>query len=42
MQTDGVMVLGTGVIKAEDGLSYEPALNKLKTGDYITAINNKK
>ncbi|HHX55083.1 MAG TPA: SpoIVB peptidase [Clostridiales bacterium] len=42
MQTDGVMVLGTGVIKAEDGLNYEPALNKLKTGDYITAINNKK
>ncbi len=42
MKTDGVMVLGTGVIKAEDGLSYEPALNKLKTGDYITAINNKK
>lgn len=41
MKTDGVMVLGTGVIKAEDGLSYEPALNKLKTGDYITAINNK-
>lgn len=42
METDGVMVLGTGIIKAEDGLNYEPALNKLRTGDYIIAINNKK
>lgn len=42
METDGVMVLGTGIIKAEDGLNYEPALNKLRTGDYITAINNNK
>lgn len=42
METDGVMVLGTGVIKAEDGMNYEPTLNKLRTGDYITAIDNKK
>ncbi len=41
VETDGVMVLGTGVINASDGLNYEPALNKLKTGDYITAVNNK-
>jgi len=40
VETDGVMVLGTGVINAEDGLNYEPALNKLKTGDYITGVNN--
>jgi stage IV sporulation protein B len=39
IETDGVMVLGTGVISGADGLNYEPALNKLKSGDYITAIN---
>lgn len=41
VETDGVMVLGTGVINAADGLNYEPALNKLKSGDYITSVNNK-
>jgi len=40
IETDGIMVLGTGVINAADGLNYEPALNKLKTGDYITKIND--
>lgn len=39
VETDGVMVLGTGAITATDGLNYEPSLNKLKSGDYITAIN---
>lgn len=41
IETNGVMVLGTGVISGEDGLNYEPALNKLRTGDYITAVNDK-
>jgi stage IV sporulation protein B len=40
VETDGVMVLGTGVINASDGLNYEPALNKLKSGDYITSVND--
>jgi stage IV sporulation protein B len=40
VETDGVMVLGTGIISGTDGLNYEPALNKIKSGDYITAINN--
>jgi len=39
VETDGVMVLGTGAINGADGLNYEPSLNKLKSGDYITAIN---
>ncbi|MFV0344172.1 MAG: SpoIVB peptidase [Anaerocolumna sp.] len=42
IETNGVMVLGTGVINGEDGLNYEPALNKLRTGDYITAVNDMK
>ncbi|WP_033167771.1 SpoIVB peptidase [Clostridium sp. KNHs205] len=40
IETDGVMVLGTGVINGADGLNYEPSLNKLKTGDYITKVNS--
>ena len=40
VETDGVMVLGTGAINGADGLNYEPSLNKLKSGDYITAINH--
>lgn len=41
VQTDGIMVLGTSVITCIDGLNYEPALNKLKSGDYIMSVNNK-
>ncbi len=39
IQTDGVLVLGTGIICGKDGLNYEPALNILKSGDYILTIN---
>lgn len=42
IETDGILVLGSGRITAEDGLNYEPVNNKLKSGDYILAINNKK
>lgn len=41
IRTDGILVLGTGIIAGMDGLNYEPALNILKSGDYITAINGK-
>lgn len=41
IETKGVMVLGTGAIQGADGLNYEPALNIIKSGDYITAVNNK-
>lgn len=42
LNTDGVLVLGTGKVAAKDGLNYEPSLNKLKTGDYIVEANNQK
>lgn len=42
IQTDGILVLGTSAITCEDGLNYEPALNILKSGDYIIAVNDKK
>ncbi len=39
IETDGVMVLGTGTITGKDGKTYEPADNILKSGDYIVNIN---
>lgn len=39
IKTDGILVLGTGIINGKDGLHYEPALNILKSGDYIQEIN---
>ena len=41
VETDGILVLGSGRITGEDGLNYEPVNNKLKSGDYILAINGK-
>lgn len=42
VETDGILVLGSGRITGMDGLNYEPVSNKLKSGDYILAINDKK
>ncbi len=39
METDGILVLGTGTIAGADGINYEPAINLLKTGDYIHKVN---
>ncbi|SET03962.1 stage IV sporulation protein B [[Clostridium] polysaccharolyticum] len=39
INTDGILVLGTGIIRGKDGLNYEPALNILKSGDYIVSFN---
>lgn len=39
IETDGIMVLGTSPIPSTDGLNYEPAVNILKTGDYIKEVN---
>lgn len=41
METEGVMVLGTDSITAEDGMNYEPAANLVKEGDYIVALNDR-
>lgn len=42
VETDGILVLGNNRITGYDGLNYEPAHNKLKTGDYIVSVNNRK
>ncbi|HKL99632.1 MAG TPA: SpoIVB peptidase [Mobilitalea sp.] len=39
VETDGILVLGSGRITGSDGLNYEPINNKLKSGDYILSIN---
>lgn len=39
LRTNGILVLGTSPITGADGMNYEPALNILKTGDYITKLN---
>lgn len=41
VETDGILVLGSGRITGEDGLNYEPITNKLKSGDYILQVNGK-
>jgi stage IV sporulation protein B len=41
VETDGILVLGSGRITGDDGLNYEPINNKLKSGDYILSVNGK-
>lgn len=42
VDTDGLLVLGTGIVKGIDGLEYEPAYNIIQSGDYICGINGNK
>lgn len=39
MKTSGILVVGTGTVGGMDGLDYEPAVNIVQSGDYITGIN---
>lgn len=39
METDGVLVIGTGKVTGRDGLNYEPALHRVQSGDYIRSVN---
>ena len=40
VETDGVMIVGTGTIVGNDGMSHEPAANLVKSGDYVKTIND--
>ncbi len=42
VETDGVFVIGTGQVETLSGQVAEPAVNIVKTGDYITCFNGKK
>ena len=39
METQGILIVDTGEIIGEDGISREPAENIAKSGDYILAVN---
>lgn len=39
IQTDGVLVIGTSVVNAMDGMNYEPSYKLVKSGDYIVGVN---
>lgn len=39
VKTDGVLVVGTGTFQGEDGAEHSPSKYRLKSGDYIHAIN---
>lgn len=39
METQGVLIIDSGEITGEDGLSYQPARNLVQPGDYIVAMN---
>lgn len=40
VDTEGVLVLETGAVKAENGNYYEPAKNTIKAGDIIIKVNS--
>jgi len=39
VKTDGILVIGVGEFQGEDGMTYSPAVNILKAGDYIQKLN---
>ena len=41
VETEGILVLGTGEVVLKDGNSVEPAKGLLKSGDYIVGVNGK-
>ncbi|MGN1083647.1 MAG: SpoIVB peptidase [Lachnospiraceae bacterium] len=42
VETDGVLVLGTTSVTGDDRMTYEPAENRLKSGDYIVQADQKR
>ncbi|MDD5901382.1 MAG: SpoIVB peptidase [Lachnospiraceae bacterium] len=40
VETKGILVLGTTSVVGEDKMTYEPAENRLKSGDYIIEVND--
>ena len=41
METEGILIIGTGEVTGMDGVTYEPAYRIVQRGDYIQAINGK-
>ncbi|MDD3796164.1 MAG: SpoIVB peptidase [Lachnospiraceae bacterium] len=42
IETEGILVIGTGRVKGADGQNYEPAEHIIQSGDYITGVEGKK
>lgn len=42
METDGILVIGTGTVDGMDGQPHEPSEHILKTGDYILGADGQK
>ena len=42
LETEGVMVLGTGAVEGLDGSPEEPARNLVQAGDYILELDGRK
>ncbi|MDE6636272.1 MAG: SpoIVB peptidase, partial [Lachnospiraceae bacterium] len=42
VDTDGLLVLGTGAVTGKDGLEYEPAYRIVNSGDYIRGVDGKR
>ena len=40
LETEGVLVVGTGTVCDESGVNYEPSYGVVKKGDYIVSINS--
>lgn len=40
VKTDGVLVIGTGNVVGCDGMNHEPAVNLVKSGDYVKTVND--
>lgn len=40
-KTQGILIIGTGKVTANDGMNYEPARQVVRGGDYITSVNGK-
>lgn len=41
LQSEGILVVGTGRVRGEDGQEKEPAYGVLQSGDYIETVNGK-
>ncbi len=40
VKTNGVLVIGTGVVEGSDGATHDPSKNILQTDDYIQKVND--
>ena len=40
VKTDGILIIGTGTVTGSDGMSYEPAENLVKSGDYVKTVDD--